>query len=323
MSNTTIRSRTGRALAISAAVALAVAFAACGGDSDAPQEATTTTEAPDTDVAPPDTETTEVGAEIYYAGFRVEVEEARLEADDSDGAMVEVQATVENLRDDDAAFPAEELEIGWDDETSGTRFGGEVVRAGASQRLTLEFGVDETFAFDDAVLVAGTPRQIQASVPLSDPDEAVPAAPIPLEAPAEAGTDPMLEVAITELELLPYDPLGFNAEQAALDEPFLVVTVDVTLHEDPESVTQYDANVLDSSFRLVLPDGTEMGAASGPNEVVSRGMTARDLGVSFTLLDVPFDPDELPEGEYTLVVTPQGVGLDAEVSITFELTLAT
>jgi hypothetical protein len=320
MADTSPVTRARRALAVTAALALGLAAVACGSESDPldVQAPPTDVTAPEPDApAPVEEQAIEVGAELYFAGFHVEVEEARyLPGDGYEDPMVELDATTENLRDDDAFFPANVLELRWGDQAVTTWSSGDIVRPGATSRTTFEFPVDETFAFDDAVLYAGTERQIQAVVPLSDPGGAVAAAPIPVEAPADAARDEtgVLEVVITDATLLPYDPWGYQPEQAAVDAPFLAFVMDITLLEG-----RYDANIMDSSFRLVLPDGTQVGPQRGPNEVLSVGAVERDVKVSFELRDVPFDEDALTDDAYTLLIAPSGVDVEAEVEITMVL----
>lgn len=156
-------------------------------------------------------------------------------------------------------------------------------------------------------------------VPLSDPDATVPAAPITLEAPEQMVDDGQIEAAITGLELFAHDPLSriSTVAQQPVDAPILLVTVDVTMLVD----SRYDANVMGDSFRLVLPDGTQISPEGGPNEIISGGETLRGVMVSFELDGVVFDPDELGEDTYILHISPQGPGLtDPLVELEFELT---
>ena len=302
-----------RVLALVGIGALVLALASCGDDGDETEEFDDTTSTT-TVVEDGSEEAVTVDAEIYFAGFRVEVDEAAVVADElTETVTVTVETAVENLSEDDAVFPAEELELQWGTgAVTGT--GGDIVRPGATSSLPLEFVVDGTFAFDDATLVAGTESQIQATLPLSDPAEVIPAEPIALEVPADPAGDGPFEVTVTDLALVPWNAQG---EQQPVDEPVLAFTVDLTLGE-----SRYDANVLDSGFRLVLPDGTEVTPDGSVNEVLSANSSVTDVAVTFALREVPFDPEALPEDEFTLVAGLTSVDQateDAEVQIAFTL----
>jgi hypothetical protein len=311
-----------RRVGTAVAAAFVLAAAGCGGDDGATPTTTTPPEEAPAPVSEPtgplDAETIEVGTEVFYSGFRVEVEEASIVEVDEDlpqDPTVEISLRVENLTADALRLPTDELELAWDDGTASTFGGGDEVLAGASARTVLEFTVDEDFAFDDAVLSFGSPARIQAIVALVDPDSAVAAAPIPLEAPAGAVADQGLEVEITGLTLTAWGG-QFSVEQADLDQPFLEVTLDATLLSD--AGFGGGANMSGNSFRLILPDGTQIGPQTSPILTIQEGATERSLFVSFQLSDVLFDIGALPTDEFVLRVELDRGG-EGVVQIPFSL----
>lgn len=331
---------------------LLLLLAACGDDSEGGQTAIEgnagpITSAPDhlDDTVVPKTapesaleeETIEVGAEIHYAGFRGEIEEGRVvlngEADEMEGEpgsdldlvepVVEVDAVVENLRDDDARFPADEIELQWTGGSSASGFvESDVVTTGAEHGITFRFPVDESFSFDEAMLYAGSPAEIQAVVPLSDPGATEPAAPIVLQPPTESGRDGDLEAEITGLVLHASNPWGVVVGQRPLDQPILEVTMDLTRHDE----SSYGTNFFTNLMRLELPDGTQIAPPSGSDGghidgPLEAGSTLTDAVVTFELDDMPFDPDELGGEEFALLASPGSGTLDGdlEARVPFEL----
>ena len=323
-----MRTRTLRNLFVAAlAASVLVALAACGGD-DPP----VTVEVPDVVERPDNGEvqeaegaTVEVGSDpIYFAGFEVEVVEATFNPSD---ALVEVDLAVANLSEDrDVIFPGEEMNLTWGEEVvagSLSRDGAAASRrgevfAGARQNLTVEFRVDGTFSFDDAVLAGGGPGDIRPTVELFPPFAVEPFAPIELVVPDPA-TDGDLTVTVTAMRLQGYAPANFQSfapSQQPQDSPVLVVAMTLTSTSDGRS----GANFSSSSYRLRLPDGTTRGAVDGDIAVLDPGVSI-DVSAVFELVDVALDPNALGDGTYELVVSDDR-GLDSEVVLTFTLEAA-
>lgn len=326
---------------------LLLLLAACGDDGNGSTEVGNNAgpiTAPENldDTTPPETapeaaaieeQTVPLGTEIHYAGFRAELEESRLildgGPDDLGGEpelepslsepVVEVDALVENLRAEDESFPVDDIELEWSGGSSPSDFvESDVIRTGATAGITFRFPVDDSFSFDSATLFAGAPSDIQAVVPLNDPDATVPAAPIPLQTPPDSGRDGPIEAKITELGLNASDRWFVVVEQQPLDQPILEVTVDVTRHDDGF----YDATVFTDDFRLELPDGTQIAPKSGVTDgIIEARTTMTDAVLTFVLDDTPFDPDGLVGKEFTLLVTGSSVSWDSrpEASVPFEL----
>jgi len=313
-----VRTRNGRnvcAAALVAAVLVAlVAQTACGSDDPpATVEVPEVVERPDD--AQPQGATVEVGSDpMYFAGFEVEVVEATFEPAE---AIVGVDLAVTNLSEDsDVVFPAQGLMLTWGEEMV-TGFLGEVgeVFAGTTRNLTVEFLVDDTFGFGDAVLAGGRPGDIRPTVELFPPFAVEPFAPIELVVPDPA-TDGDLTVAVTGMRLQGYEPagsVGLAPTQQADGTPILVVDMTLTSAGAGPS----GANFSPSSFRLKLPDGTTRGAVAGDIAVLDPGVSI-DVSAVFELVDVALDPEVLGEGTYELVVTDDR-GLDSEVVMAFTL----
>jgi len=237
--------------------------------------------------------TVEVNKSFWHGGWKVTLGEATfatttgflgsLEGD------VSIEATFENLGNDDAVFNSHlVLAAGGKNYTEPTS-DQEIpeVPGKLSQTGMITFVVDPEFEFEDAVLIVGRPENNRATIPLGpaggdfvslEPRE------VSVAGQASAGR---VTISLNGGDLRADIPDGHDQ----MKKGWLALTL--RFSASMEEGNYYDQNVMDDDFALTLSDGTGVAASDGPNEIISPGTTLPDLFLRFGVRDPA-------QGVYTL-----------------------
>lgn len=287
-----------------AAIAMAVAVAACGGDDgeDAdptqPPAADVTSQAsPASDETPAgESDTVTVDEAFWHAGWKVTVGEAAY--DPAEGAVT-IDVEFENLGDETGTFNSQVvLQAGGDNyEADDFAEPWPQVPAGLSADGVFAFNVEDGFAFDDAALLIGNPTNNQAYVPIG-PD--APGELVSLEPQQIAANGTIVAggvtVTVTGAELRADLP-----DRSTITEKgklALTVFFDVTVGQ---GIPIGQGVFQDPNVALTQPDGTSVAVISDGVSGVNELLQGKE-GTTISDLDVRFEVDAPPEGEYTFIV---------------------
>jgi TIR domain len=258
--------------------------------------ATTATDAPPA----PDAVTVDVDGPVWFAGFAVTVETATYDEANAEVALTATFVNNQAMDDDPKNILGTSTALLWGDgRRSGAFCPCAALPPGAMERDVIHFEVDDSFTWEGAELVFGSPGQHQAFVPLDGraADSATPRSyAITGTTDDGAGTS----FSIEEIDVVPAacsgfaDALGYTSGPD--DHVSLVAwgTALATANGTPFGVGQ-----------LVLPDGTVLTSASLNTYVyaLTAGVPEHGVGICF---DIPFPF----EGEYRLVVKAVDVTTD-------------
>jgi TIR domain len=280
-------------------VALVVAIVVLQGGGDGTGERatgaeTTTGAATTAAVAPPapDAAAIDVNGTVWFEGFSVTVETATYDESNAEVALTATFVNDQAMDDDPKNILGTSTALLWGDgRRSGAFCPCAALPPGAMERDVIRFDVDDSFGWEGAELVFGSPGQHQAFVPLDggEADSTMPGSyAITGTTDDGAGTS----FSIESIDVVPAtcfgfaDALGYTSGPA--DHVSLVAwgTALATANGTPFGVGQ-----------LVLPDGTTVTSASLNTYVyaLTAGVPEHGVGVCF---DIPMPI----EGEYRLVV---------------------
>lgn len=325
---------------VMAALLMAFAATACGGDNDdaAPDGQFDDSaagepradEASTKQGASVEEARTTVGETVRYAAFRFEIGDAVLapsqNAVDVEGnpdptvAQLTIDAVVENLGEDDTAPDQSQMyleQAGEPLDLDSYAFEGlPVVPAGETGNAEIVFdGLPSDFDLDTAEMVFGNGDVNQARVPLGDEGETVALEPI-AATPASPGQAGEVTITVDAAELVYDDPV-FHQSLPAGDALLLVdFTVATGAGLDRAGGVFFGGE----HIRLVLPDGTSLAPETFSNigEVLEPSATYDGQFARFTL------PSDL-RGSFELALRgpfqagTDGLAGDVEGSATFEL----
>ena len=309
-------------LLVAGLLSAAVVFgAACGGGGDDAIEATATVEPVATEAEPTLAlaDSITIGDDIWHAGWKVTLGEARLGQDERGSRTVTIDAIFENLSNQTSTFNSRIVLT-----SGGNSFGDTTIEqdlpnvpAGLTNDGLFAIQVDNTFSLDDATLTVGNPDNNQAIVPIGpeSPDEFMSLEPLQIAATGSAAAGP-LSFTITGAELRA--DLPDWRQEVEEGQLAMIVFFEVTVSEGipiGEGVFQ------SQNVALRLPDGTAVAVRSdgrsGVNELLQgkEGTTIKDLSVRFIV-------DEPAAGQYAFIVRgpygPDRAMVEGEV--TFEVT---
>jgi hypothetical protein len=278
-------------------------LAACGGGGDdegSPTSAPAVDDTTTTTSAGGAADTVDVGATVWFAGFELTFGEA---AYDPTEGSVTIETTFENAGTDTAALDAT-LVL----EAAGTSyelddFESELpqVPGGTNNTGTLAFAVEDSFAFDDAVLTVGSPAVAQAVVPLGSEGELVTLEPrdVSITGSATAG-----QLSIDAHAGVLRADVPETHRQMEAGELALTITFDVTNSGTGGGGYAFGPD----NLALTRPDGTTVAEDDGPIELLGHQATLPDQEVRFVV-------DDPAAGTYALLIR-EG---DLEGQLEFEI----
>lgn len=305
-----------------ALAALLTGTVACGGDdsddaAEPPAEETEETEESSTDdtEAPETTDDTdgstsldsiEVDATVHHAGFVYTLSEASLDEDEFGGAVITVQAGVENTSESDATpYPTSSIRLGDEDavEVTGSYEFAEIPGKGKSKgEFTFQLDEDQAAELDlsTAQLTIGSGSEARAVVPLDgSTDDLVTLAPEAQDFTGDivAGA---ITISVSESEVRWDRPA--DRAQAEADTAFLVLRGTAN-----NSGTSYTCP--ENGLSLTLPDGVSVTPEhyDGDSTCLNSGETDRNVEIWFIIDD---DEDAGYAAELTLEAGGEGWGPD-------------
>ena len=295
---------------------------ACGNDTETKSDsatsspdttATETTESVDNSADEAEATTTtavsgatdEVSGTGYYGGFRFELSEAEVVANDGADPQLTISVDTENLQDSGSQVfrPPVSLEDDGGTGVSGSAESDEVP-AGSSGTATFLFSSADGFDdLEDWTLLVGESAEARVELPLDGSDQ-VGRAPVELELSDDELSVAGLDVDFVSLEAQWRDD-GFS--QVGEDEVALVLTASGTNNTEGQTC-------LRDAVSFIGPDG-DMTSASGAGDCEPVGESSK--GIVFVA--VVAEPET---GEWTLEVSGDWGTDGTEVSgeVTFELT---
>ena len=240
--------------------------------------------------------------EFWFAGMRMELNEAELATDDFGQTHLFVHGLVENLTDD--TLQSFDVSSFWLD-ADGTQIEAswesalDPVPARGSNRGTLAFPVSEDVTLAGTVLYAGSSAQQQAIVPLDGSGEIVSGAPYEpdISGTITAGDTTLV---ITDAQVRTFGQWGNQLDAGRL---YLELTIDVTYDGERSQAVGPD------EFRLTAPDGRSISPTEYPILAIDSGTTER--GESLT-----FEIDDPPTGDYSLTYIEWGTDLESSHDFT-------
>ena len=298
------------ALALAGALALA---AGCGAGAAATPAASVepvaaSAVAPAESLAPsePTTTTMQVDQTIWFAGFKVTFGAASAEITPGGGGTVTIDALFENTGSDSGVFDGTlNLASAGENATEGMGMDLPSVPGGQTGKGSLEFVVEDSFSFDDAILTIGRPENQQAIVPLTAmAGTGVTQEPVAVPVSGE-GTADTLKLSLNDAEYRADQP--WNHGQMKKGTFVMTVTYDATFLSDFAGGFAFTGD----NVALTLPDGTTVGTIqdgrSQSLELLAAEATSKDLFSRFEI-------DDPAAGEYVFLVRSFD---DAEATIPF------
>ena len=242
--------------------------------------------------------------EFWFAGMRMELDEAELATDELGQTHLLVHGLVENLTDDTlqsfdvSAFwldaDGTQIEASWESTL-------EPVPARGTNRGALAFPVSEDLALAGTVLYAGSSAQQQAIVPLDGAGELISGAPYEpdISGSLTAGDT---TVVITDAEVRTFGLWGNQLDAGRL---YLELTVDLTYDGDHPGGQAIGPD----EFRLTAPDGRSTAPSEYPILALDAGSTERGERLAFEI-------DDPPTGDYSLTYIEWGTDIEASHEFT-------